>query len=178
MERIGFFGGCFNPPTNIHIKIANDLIKNGKLDKVVFVPVNDYYEKESLAPAFDRYKMLKLAIQEYSNLDVDDIEIKENKKLFAADIFEIIENSMYINKYTKENRFFIMGSDNYNKMPNWKDYNKIKDKYNYIVIDREENQISSTEIRKMIKLDDKNVKKYLPKKVHEYIVMNELYKED
>ena len=47
MKRIGFFGGCFNPPTNMHIKIANDLIEQGKLDKVVFMPVNDYYKKEA-----------------------------------------------------------------------------------------------------------------------------------
>ena len=26
MERIGFFGGCFNPPTNMHINIANNLV--------------------------------------------------------------------------------------------------------------------------------------------------------
>ena len=46
MKKIGFFGGCFNPPTNMHIKIANNLIKEGKLDKVVFVPMNDFYKKE------------------------------------------------------------------------------------------------------------------------------------
>ena len=26
-EKIGFFGGCFNPPTNTHIDLANKLIK-------------------------------------------------------------------------------------------------------------------------------------------------------
>ena len=37
MEKIGFFGGCFNPPTNIHIELANNLVKTKKLDKVIFV---------------------------------------------------------------------------------------------------------------------------------------------
>ena len=69
-----------------------------------------------------------------------------------------------------------MGSDNYEKMPKWKDYNKIKDKYNYIVIDRDKNQISSTKIREMIKNKDRRVIKYLPEKVYEYIIKNELYK--
>ena len=62
MEKIGFFGGCFNPPNNLHIEIANNLIKTKKLDKVVFVPVNDYYKKEGLIGAKHRYNMLKLAI--------------------------------------------------------------------------------------------------------------------
>ena len=70
----------------------------------------------------------------------------------------------------------IMGSDNYEKMPTWKDYNKIKDKYNYIVIERNENEISSTEIREMIRNNDKKVVEYLPKEVYEYIIKNELYK--
>ena len=69
MKKIGFFGGCFNPPTNMHIKIANNLIKERKLDKVVFVPMNDLYKKEGLVEAKHRYDMLKLAISEASSRD-------------------------------------------------------------------------------------------------------------
>lgn len=72
--------------------------------------------------------------------------------------------------------FFIMGSDNYEKMPTWKDYNKIKDKYNYIIIKRDETEISSTQIREMIRNDDSKVKQYLPEEVYNYIIKNELYK--
>ena len=74
MSKIGFFGGCFNPPNNLHINIANNLINSKKLDKVIFVPVNDFYKKDSLIDAKYRYEMLKLAVKDYSNLDVDDIE--------------------------------------------------------------------------------------------------------
>ena len=70
----------------------------------------------------------------------------------------------------------IMGSDNFNKMPNWKDYDHIKDKYNYIVVDRHRESISSTSIRNMIKNNDINVKKFLPKDVYKYIFENGLYK--
>lgn len=176
MKKIGFFGGCFNPPTNIHIKIANQLIEQGKLDKVVFVPVNDYYKKKDLLEAKHRYNMLKLATKDYNNLEVDDIEIKENRELFAVDIFEIIGSRFSEQYYHKNDTFMIMGSDNYNKMSTWKDYDKIKDNYNYIVIDRDENEISSTEIRNMIKNSDKRVKEYLSKDVYEYILKNNLYK--
>lgn len=173
MERVGFFGGCFNPPTNMHIKIANNLIKQGRLDKVVFVPVNDYYKKPDLAEGKHRLNMLKLAIKGQSELEVEDIEIKENRQLFAINAFELIYNT----KSTKEKEiFFIMGSDNYNKMPAWKDYDKIKDKYNYIVIDRNEKEISSTQIRDMLKNNDKKVLEYLSKEVYEYIIENKLYK--
>ena len=95
MGKIGFFGGCFNPPTNIHIKIAIKLIKEGKIDKVIFVPMNDFYKKEDLVQANHRYNMLKLATKDYDNLEVDDIEIKENRNLRAVDAFEIIGDSSW-----------------------------------------------------------------------------------
>ena len=176
MKKIGYFGGAFNPPTNIHINIAINLIKQGKLDKVIFVPVNDYYKKPELIEAKHRLNMLKLAIKGYSGLEVDDLEIKENRKLFAKDAFDIIEESYHNTKSGKSDIFMIMGSDNYNKMPSWKDYEKIKDKYNYIIIDRDKKQISSTEIRKMIKDGNSEVMEYLPKEVYNYIKENELYK--
>ena len=178
MNRIGFFGGCFNPPTIIHIKIANKLIEEGKLDRVIFVPVNNYYKKENLAEAKHRYNMLELATKKHPNLEVDDIEIKENRKLYAIDAFEIIGDSLLLGKMCKRDIFMIMGSDNYEKMPTWKDYDKIKDKYNFIVIERDENEISSTQIREMIRNNDKRVIEYLPEDVYNYIIENELYKEN
>ena len=39
--KIGFFGGCFNPPTNAHIALAKEAIIQSKLDKVIFVPMGD-----------------------------------------------------------------------------------------------------------------------------------------
>lgn len=171
MEKIGFFGGCFNPPSNIHIELANNLIKINKLDKVVFVPVNDLYTKSELIPAKHRLNMIKLAIKDYNNLEVDDIEIQENKELFAIDAFELITKK-YSNKCEI---FFIMGSDNFEKMHNWKNYDIIKDK-RYIVIERDKNKISSTQIREMIANNNEETKNYLPEDVYKYIKQNELYK--
>lgn len=175
MNKIGFFGGCFNPPTNMHINIANNLIKEGKLDKVIFIPMNDFYKKEGLIEAKHRYNMLKLAIKDYPNLEVDDIEIKENRPLYAIDAFGLIGDSPYATKCRKRDIFMIMGSDNYSKMPSWKDYDKIKGMYNYIIIDRNKNEISSTQIREMIKNNDDEVIRYLPKEVYNYIIENGLY---
>ena len=56
--KIGIFGGSFNPPHKIHQKIANYLVKNNYLDKVIFVPTGSNYEKPYLASEQDRYNML------------------------------------------------------------------------------------------------------------------------
>ena len=157
------------------------------MDKIYFVPVGNYYEKSSLIEAKHRYNMLKLAIED--KMDVEKIAIESQIKLYAIDTFELLKE-----KYNKDDIFFIMGSDNFRKMPTWKNYEKLKTNYNIIVIERErkkirnENQkniiefipeklaeIDSTQIREMIKNNEKNVKKYLNPKVYEYIQKNNLY---
>ena len=41
--KIGIFGGCFNPPHNMHKKIATKLINNGYLDNIIFIPTGNNY---------------------------------------------------------------------------------------------------------------------------------------
>lgn len=169
MEKVGFFGGCFNPPTNVHIKLANNLIKDGILDKVIFVPVGDYYKKQNLAPAIHRYNMLKLACKNAENLEVENIAIEHKDNLYATDTFK-----MLYDKYNKSvEMYMIMGSDNFEKMPGWKDYEKIKDKYKYIILKRT-GDISSTQIRNKLKKGE-DVTEYINPEVLKYINDTKLY---
>jgi nicotinate-nucleotide adenylyltransferase len=187
-EKIGFFGGCFNPPTNTHIDLANKLIKNEIIERVIFVPVGNYYQKQNLASAEDRYNMLKIATDGYTNLGVEDIDVNSQDKLYAVDTFKLIEN-----KYPDKDIYFIMGADNFQKMPLWKNYNEIIKKYKFVVIERlkysEVNNtnnniiyyktnptvdISSTQIRNMIACN-KDTNQLLNKNVIEYIKNKKLY---
>lgn len=186
--KIGFFGGSFNPPSCVHIKLANKIIDEYNLDKVIFVPVGDYYEKESLICSKYRYDMLNLAIEGNSKLDIETIAIESKIKLYATDTFKLIKE-----KYKNEDIFFIMGSDNFRKMPTWKNYSELISKYNIIVIERERKEarkthdkniiefipekfeiIDSTKIRNMIK-NKEHVTEFLNPKVYQYIKQNKLY---
>ena len=186
--KIGFFGGCFNPPTNVHINLANSLIKDRILDKVFFVPVGDYYEKQDLASARDRYNMLKLACKDYENIEVEDIAITHQDKLYAVDTFKLI--------YEKYNEiadiYLIMGSDNFEKMPNWKDYEELMQNYKFIVLERLNHKkvtklenvlfyettptedISSTCIRNKI-MNNEDISKYISPQVMQYIKEKNIY---
>ena len=183
MEKIGFFGGCFNPPTKAHIGLAKLVLKELGLDKIIFIPMNDYYEKMELISGSHRVKMLELLTKDESNIEVDDFEIKLNKKIYAIDAFE------YIDKNYNCEKFFIMGSDNYIKMKNWKDAHKFEN-YQYIILDRLHNinlnenikivsnnqfsNISSSDARKLIS-EGKDASDYLTQDVYRYIKDNKLY---
>ena len=42
--RIGIFGGTFNPPHKMHLKIGIDLLYKNYLDKIIYVPTGSKYK--------------------------------------------------------------------------------------------------------------------------------------
>ena len=171
MSRLGFFGGSFNPITKAHLNLILEAIDEYKLDKVYFVPMNDMYKKQGLLPLEYRKSMLEIALEDYVE-KMDIFLLNNDKEYKAIDSFEIIDS-----KFDKDERFFIMGSDNYKKIENWKDYDKLK-KYNFIILDRENKNdtkdISSTIVRNYIK-DKKDISEFIPYKVMKFIENNKLY---
>lgn len=173
--------------------MAEKLIKEYKLDKIFFVPVGNYYKKDGLIDANHRHNMLKLAVANHKQLEVEKLAIESKIKLYASDTFKLIKE-----KYKKDDIFFIMGSDNFKKISTWKNYEELIKNYNIIVIERENNigekasvcpktsnniisfipekfeKIDSTQIRKMIK-NNENTEKYLNQNVYNYIKENKLY---
>ena len=130
--KIGFFGGCFNPPTIAHIALAKKTLAEAELDKVIFVPVGDFYKKKELAPSRERYNMLKLVCDGLNNIDVSDIELSIKENLYAVDAFKLIQDN-----YSNDDIYFIMGADNFINLMNWKDGKELIEKYKYIVLERE-----------------------------------------
>lgn len=153
MSTIGFIGGSFNPPTNAHINMAEQVIKECKLDKVIFVPVGDFYEKNELIEFKHRYNMLKLICNNNENLEVSDIENVKSTKLYAIDVFEIIRK-----KYSNDDIYYIMGSDNLEKIKNWKDYNKLITNYKHIILERTKDNFNDI-VRNNIEIKE-NIKNF------------------
>lgn len=155
MKRFGFFGGSFNPPTNAHISIAKEAISELNLDSFFFVPVGNLYSKPDLTDEKYRYDMLKIACKNEKDIYVEDIELNQLKPLSAIDAFNMIEN-----KYNKNNDteiFFVMGADNFMKLPTWNNAKKMIEKYQYIIFERNNLDIKSyIEANELLKENRKN----------------------
>lgn len=187
MQRLGFFGGCFNPPTVAHLELALKAVEVAKLDKVYFVPMGDYYKKDGLLPAEYRFQMLKIMVEENPKLEVSRIQMDQKKELHAIDTFKLIEE-----EFKSSKNFFIMGSDNFEKIYQWKNAEELLTSYEYIVFNRGNfnneaknvieiddtnsfKEISSTLVRKKNSKGE-NVENLVTKKVKNYILQNGLYK--
>lgn len=167
MKKLGFFGGCFNPPTIAHIELIENAIKQYNLDKVYFVPMGDLYPKKDLIPAFHRVNMLEKALKE--KMDILLVSVNSSKKLQAIDTFKIIQND-----FPDSENFFIMGSDNFEKIGSWKNSEELVKNYKYIILKRD-NNISSKVVRQLIK-NNESAKDFICEDVEKYILENELYK--
>lgn len=199
MKKLGFFGGSFNPPTYAHINIAKMSIEKFNLDAVYFVPVGNLYNKPSLIDEKYRYKMLQLVCGD--KIKAENVELNRKETLDTLQAFNLIEEK-YKNDETEI--FYIMGADNFEKLPNWKDSKKLVEDYKYIIFKRdgsnleqciEKNQIlkknrqnfkfldlqqyadiSSGIIRELIKKEDyEKCKEYTDAAIVQYIKENKLY---
>lgn len=132
MEKYGFFGGSFNPVTKAHVELAEEIRNKYGLDKVIFVPVGNKYNKIGLVNEIHRYNMLKIAICKYDNLEVSNIELNKEKNLTTLEAFNMIEK-----KYPNVEKFYIMGADNLNKMMLSSDFQILAKNYKYIIIERD-----------------------------------------
>lgn len=198
-KRYGFFGGCFNPVTGAHLNLANLIVKKYNLDKLVFVPMGNNYQKQGLIDETHRYEMLKCATKPYEKLEVSDIELNLPQALTMLQAFETIQQ-----KFVDVEPYFIIGADNLTKLIHLPDFETLAKNYQYIVIERgmctarnkiasnpiltrlkthfnllEENpyeQISSTKVRKLIEeKQEKEILEMIPKEVYEYIKEKKLY---
>lgn len=192
--RIGIFGGAFNPPHIVHRQIAVDLIKNNYLDKVIFIPVGNLYNKPGLESDVNRYNMVKLMIDGYQNLEVSDSE-------FGKLTYTYQTLDYYKEKYPNDEIYFICSSDNLREFDTWREYKYFLTNYKAIVSSRDGDDleeiidekypefknniilstlkfrnISSTEIRG--KLKENRLSDFieeLDEKVYKYIIDNNLY---
>jgi len=193
--KIGIFGGSFNPPHKMHKSIAKELIKKKYVDLVIIVPTGiKYHYKNNLLENDIRYRLLKEMIEKEENILLSKYEFQE-KEVFTYETMEY-----YQKQYPNDELYFICGSDNMKYLKEWKDWEKLLEKYKLLVIPRntkkveeikkeyaqyldhiilaniEANDISSTIIRNALKENDKELlKKYLDKEVLEDIVLNHLY---
>lgn len=193
--KIGIFGGSFNPPHKMHINIGEELIKQGYLDKIIFVPTGIKYKyKSNLSPNENRFDMLKILTQKNKNFSVSNYEFNDNV-VYTCETLDYFKN-----KYLKDEIFFICGADNLSYIDKWKNGEEILKNYKIIVIARNTDNLesilkkyskytdnilvarippydlSSTEIRKLVSDGEYHLlDKYLDCDIIDYIIENNLY---
>ncbi len=194
--KLCIFSGTFNPIHNGHIYMAEYVLKNFDIKKVLFIPAYIPPQKENNPElAHHRLKMAELAIQNHENFEVADIEFQ-----MGGTSYTYLTIQELYNRYKIEGKInFIIGTDAFENLDSWYESEKLRKIVDFIVFVRkndfdeekyknmrlkgynfkfakmEFNDISSTEIRKRINRGE-SVKGLLPEQTEGYIRENGLYK--
>jgi len=120
LERIGLFGGTFNPIHLGHLRAADEVRKKFPLDRIYFIPsaTPPHKEPDGLAEAADRLAMIRLAIADYPLFKVSDVEVSRPGLSFTIDTVR------YYKSYLPEETdlYLIMGFDAFLEIHTWRSY--------------------------------------------------------
>lgn len=191
--EVGLFFGSFNPIHIGHLIIANTIVELSSLQQVWFIvsPQNPFKKKSNLLHEFDRFDMVRLAVDDNTNLNVSDIEFGLPKPSYTITTLAALRE-----KHPKHTFKIIMGSDNLIHFHKWRNYKKILDEFGVIVYPRPGSkvdanklgeefkrvefveaplmEISATLIRRLVK-EGKSIKYLVPEEVANHIQFKKLY---
>jgi len=199
MERIGIYGGSFNPPHIGHISAAVQAAQLLCLDKILLIPAGVAPHKplpEGSASPEQRLQMLQIAARGYPILEVSDLELNREGVSYTYQTVQQLRQM-----YPQSRLVLIMGTDMFLSFESWKNPEQILENASLAVLYRGakgeeaaiaeqkrlleakgaeislvENDtvaISSTDLRRMLVFrcaDD-----FLPEGVNAYIQIRNLY---
>ncbi|MED5578417.1 MAG: nicotinate-nucleotide adenylyltransferase [Nitrospinota bacterium] len=129
--KTGIQGGTFDPIHFGHLCSAEDVSFKLKLDRVIFIPSGAPPHKSSplMASASDRFKMVKVSIEDHPVFYADSIELDREGFSYTIDTLkELSETSC-----KGDQIFFIIGEDAFLNLHTWKEPLEILDKVNFAV---------------------------------------------
>jgi len=189
--NIGLYFGSFNPIHIGHLIIANHVLNETPINKIWFIvsPQNPFKESKTLLNEFDRLHLVRLATQDDNRIKCLDIEFNLPKPSYTSNTLAFLSE-----KYSEHQFSIIMGSDSYQNLDKWKNYETIINNYPVYVYKREGHeikktfdkeavtlnapiiQISASQIREHIR-SAKSIRYLVPEIVREEIESRKFYKQ-
>ncbi len=189
--EIGLYFGSFNPIHHGHLIIASHILYNSDLDQLWFIvsPQNPLKHSAGLLNEYHRLYLVQLSVEEEKNMRAIDIEFKLPKPSYTINTLTYLSE-----KYSDHSFSVIMGSDSFQNISHWKNYEQILKNYRIYIYPRSGSseiekypsaritvvkapilEISATQIRNNIK-EGKPIRFLVPDKVREEIEKNGYYK--
>ncbi len=188
VERVGIFGGSFDPIHLGHLILAQTALEELDLDRLIFIPTSISPFKAHLPPplaAASRLEMIRLAIEGEARFSVDAREVEREGPSYTIDTVR----SLMLD-YPGVRFLYLIGADNVPDLAGWHESEELKNLVDFALFDRaggESHQaaefpvigrridISSTEIRERL-AKGLSVRYLLPSPVHDYIMTHRFYR--
>jgi len=139
--HIGLYFGSFNPIHIGHLIIANHVLNETPVNRIWFIvsPQNPLKESKTLLNEFDRLHLVRSATQDDNRIKCSDIEFNLPKPSYTSNTLAFLSE-----KYPEHQFSLIMGSDSYQNLDKWKNYETIINNYPVYVYKRAGHEIKKT----------------------------------
>jgi len=133
MQRIGIFGGSFDPVHLGHQLVAQAALEELSLDRIFFVPAaqSPFKPEHKLAPAAARAAMLRLALAGKTWAEVDLQEVERGGISYTIDT---VQN--FRERFPGADIFCLIGADHVAQLPKWRNAAELGKLVTFLIIPR------------------------------------------
>jgi nicotinate-nucleotide adenylyltransferase len=190
-ERLGVFGGTFDPIHLGHLRAAELAREAAALDRVLLLPSGQPPHRAAAAASpLDRYAMVSLASAAHPALLPSDMELRRDGPSYTVETLESLARQR-----PQAELFLVIGSDAFADMGSWHQPARVAALCTLLVIERPGSpaadltlpaarvlraagvglEVSSSAVRRL-RRDGRSVRYLVPEPVADYIEKRELYR--
>lgn len=187
VQRVGIFGGTFDPVHHGHLLMAEAALEQLDLDRVLFIPAALSPFKQDRPPGAtpeQRLRMLRLATASEPRFEVDDRELHRKGPSFTLDTVHSL-----LGDHPGVRFLLLIGADNLGELDRWHGVGELRNLVDFAVLDRDGGpfvdtggfpvvrrrfDLSSTEIRDRL-ARGLSVRFMVPSSVYEVIMSEHPY---
>jgi nicotinate-nucleotide adenylyltransferase len=185
LQKIGIYGGTFDPVHYAHLILAREAAEVFQLEQIILVPAaTSPFKNAPVAGAEARLKMLRAAVKDEALFEIDECELQRLPPSYTIETIEYLRR-----KFTETELFLLLGDDNLAGLPGWQRFAELEKMVTIIVLPRLRTEvrheyfsverridISATEIRDRV-AKRKAISYFVPPDVEEIIRKEKLYQE-
>ncbi len=134
-ERIGIYGGTFDPIHYGHLRVATAICEAFSLNRFLFVPafVPPHKRERQISAPYHRYAMVVLATLNApqpleTKWSASTIELEAPARPYTIDTLMTLQNA-----HPEAELFFVMGGDSFAEVNLWREYERLLTEFNIIV---------------------------------------------
>ena len=133
VQRIGVYGGTFDPIHNGHLRVAEAILENFALTQMLFVPAHVPPHKRgvTISAAHHRYAMLALATAHEARMLISTLELEAPARPYTIETLGALQTA-----HPNAQLFFVMGMDSFRDITTWRAHERLLTEYSIIVATR------------------------------------------
>ena len=132
-QKIGLYGGSFDPVHLGHLLVAQAAVEEVGLDRLFFIPAaQSPFKPDALsAPAAERLRLLRLSLVGKNFYELDEQEIARGGVSYTIDTVRD-----YRRRFPQAKLFYLIGADHVPSLAKWREAAELAQLVEFVVIPR------------------------------------------